>query len=264
MNHHPTGPALNSEPGGFSSRKPWIGLLLLTGLCIGLLCARPYLDGKTLGQWSLEQEDQLQQLAEEHPVASWCTAFVIYVVVASLALPVAVFVSIFYGWWLGFWEALILVSFASTAGASISFLISRRLLGDFVQRRYQHQLTGMNRAFEEEGAFYLFSLRLMPYVPFFLVNLLMGLTSIRLRTFWWVSQVGMLPGTMVYIYAGSSLPKLEDIVQRGGTSLISVRLLVALVLVGLFPLLVKRCWQRFARQRPEAPREDSADEELSQ
>ena len=265
MNHDVTELASDRhELPGPSRRKLWIGLLLLAALFIGLLCLRPYLDGETLGQWSLQQEVQLRKISQLHPIASWLTAFVIYVLVAGLALPVAVFVSIFYGWWLGFWQAVVLVSFASTAGASLAFLISRSLFGDYMQRRYQQQLAGMNRAFEEEGAFYLFSLRLMPVVPFFLVNLLMGLTTIRLRTFWWVSQLGMLPGTMVYIYAGSSLPKLKDVVKQGGTSLVSVQLLVAFALIGLFPLIVKKVLQRFGPQRRQALSSEPADEESSE
>jgi len=91
----------------------------------------------------------------------------------------------------------------------------------------------------------------MPYVPFWLVNLLMGLTPIRLKTFWWVSQLGMLPGTMIYIYAGSVLPKLSDLAKQGPGSIMSVPLLVAFVLIGLFPLVVKRLWQRWGPARGE-------------
>jgi len=245
MNDDAPEPVEDAQPARIKKGRPWLGFLVLGVLVIVVLVARPYLDRHELAQWGLQQEQQLQQWLQLYPVASWLTAFGIYVLVAGLALPIAVFVSLFYGWWLGFWSALVLVSFASTAGASVSFLLSRTLLGDLLQRRYPSQLAGMNRAFEAEGAFYLFSLRLMPYIPFFLVNLLMGLTPIRLKTFWWVSQVGMLPGTMIYIYAGSAMPSLFDLVERPVNSLMSTKLLVAFVLIGLFPLVVKRLWQRW-------------------
>jgi uncharacterized membrane protein YdjX (TVP38/TMEM64 family) len=245
MNDDAPEPVEDAQPARIKKGRPWLGFLVLGVLVIVVLMARPYLDRSELAQWGLQQEEQLQQWLQLYPVASWLTAFGIYVLVAGLALPIAVFVSLFYGWWLGFWSALVLVSFASTAGASVSFLLSRTLLGDLLQRRYPSQLAGMNRAFEAEGAFYLFSLRLMPYIPFFLVNLLMGLTPIRLKTFWWVSQVGMLPGTMTYIYAGSVMPSLSDLVERPVNSLMSPQLLVAFVLIGLFPLVAKRLWQRW-------------------
>ena len=251
MNQDATGPGPDLPAGPLSRRKVWIALTLIVAIVIGLLVCQSYLDRDGLVQWSLQREHQLQQLAEEHPVGCWLVAFGIYVLVAGLAIPAAVFVSLFYGWWLGFWQAVVLVSFASTAGASIAFLISRSLLRDFVQGRYQQQLQRTNRAFEEEGALYLFSLRLMPYVPFWLVNLLLGLTPIRLKTFWWVSQLGMLPGTMIYIYAGSVLPKLSDLAKQGPGSIMSVPLLVAFVLIGLFPLVVKRLWQRWGPARGE-------------
>ena len=226
-------------------RHGWRGLMLLALVMMVLLVLQPYLDRDALLQWGVAQEADLQAWAASYPVASWLAAFGVYVAVAGLALPIAVLVSLFLGWWLGFWPALLLVSFASTAGASIAFLLSRTLLGKFLQQRYASQLARMNRAFETEGAFYLFSLRLMPYVPFFLVNVLMGLTPIRLRTFWWVSQIGMLPGTMVYIYAGSSVPGLRDIAERGGSSLMSPRLLASFILVGTFPLVARKAWQRW-------------------
>lgn len=252
MNHEATEPGPDLPPDPVSRHKVWIALALVVVAGFGLLFFQSYLDREGLIEWSLQREQQLQQLAENHPVGCWLAAFGIYVVVAGLAIPVAVFVSLFYGWWLGFWQAVILVSFASTAGASIAFLISRGLLRDFVQGRYQQQLQRTNRAFEEEGALYLFSLRLMPYVPFWLVNLLMGLTPIRLKTFWWVSQLGMLPGTMIYIYAGSSLPALEDLAKEGASSIMSLPVLVGFVLIGLFPLVVKRLWPRWVPARDEA------------
>ena len=116
-----------------------------------------------------------------------------------------------YGWYFGLAPAVILVSFASTSGATIAFLLSRYLFRDAIQTRFRDQLAKFNQALQREGAFYLFTLRLIPAVPFFVINVVMGLTPIRTLTFWWVSQVGMLAGTIVYVYAGSTIPSLAHL-----------------------------------------------------
>src|SRR5204863_7676397 len=119
------------------------------------------------------------------------------------------------GWAFRFWPALILVSFASTAGDIVAFLLSRYFVGDFLQARYGQRLAALNAAVERDGAFYLFTLRLIPRVPFFVVNVAMGLTRLPTLTFWWVSQLGMLPGTIVYVLAGASAPSLTQIADHG-------------------------------------------------
>ena len=115
------------------------------------------------------------------------------------------------GWFFGFWRALLVVSFASTAGATLAFLLSRYFLRDSIQNRFGGQLKKFNESLDREGAFYLFTLRLIPAVPFFVINVVMGLTKIRTGTYWWVSQVGMLAGTCVYVYAGTTIPSLNQI-----------------------------------------------------
>ncbi|MFP6765908.1 MAG: TVP38/TMEM64 family protein, partial [Planctomycetaceae bacterium] len=115
------------------------------------------------------------------------------------------------GWFFGFWWALFVVSFASTTGATLAFLLSRYFLRETIQTRFAGQLAKMNEALDREGVFYLFTLRLIPVVPFFVLNAVMGLTRIRTRTYWWVSQFGMLAGTSVYVYAGATLPSLHQI-----------------------------------------------------
>src|SRR5690606_559225 len=115
----------------------------------------------------------------------------------------------------------------------------RYLLGDFVQRRYAERLRSFNDWLEREGPFYLFWLRLIPTVPFFVINLVMGLTRMRLRTFLWVSQVGMFPGTCLFAYAGSRLPTLEQIVARGPAEVLTVEVMVAFALLGAVPLALR-------------------------
>ena len=138
---------------------------------------------------------------------------------------------------------MIVVSFASTSGATLAFLLSRYLFGRAVQNRFGARLSGFNEALRREGPFFLFTLRLIPAVPFFAINLVMGLTPIRVRTFWWVSQLGMLAGTTVYVYAGSSVPGLQVLAEQGVQAVLTLgqltQIMVALALLGVFPLVVR-------------------------
>ncbi len=201
-------------------------------------------------------ESVLRSSVERYPLYALAVAFVIYLVATAFAIPVATILSLLYAWLFGFWQALLVVSFASTGGAAGSFLFSRYLLADLVRRRFASQLTAFQDALDRDGAFYLFSLRLVPYVPFFIINLVMGLTRLRLRTFWWVSQLGMLPGTVVYLFAGSSVTSLESLRQTGVRSLVSPQLLLAFTALGLFPLLAKGLLSRWKRTRQVASTEE--------
>ncbi len=163
--------------------------------------------------------------------------------------------SLVYAWFFGFASGLILISFASTAGATMAFLLSRYLFRDWIQSRYGERLATFNRALDEDGPLYLFMLRLVPLVPFFVINAVMGLTRIRATTFWWVSQLGMLPGTAVYVYAGSRIPDLQTLQANGIKAIFSpsqlTQITIAFALLGLFPLIVKKVTNRlFANVSP--------------
>ena len=137
-------------------------------------------------------------------------------------------------------------------------MIARYFLRDSVQNRFGDRLSKIIQAFEAEGAFYLFTLRLIPAVPFFATNLLMGLTKIKASTFWWVSQIGMLAGTAVYVYAGSSIPDLNTLQTEGVSAVFSTsqitQFTIAFALLGCFPILVKKIFSRFRKGQasPEA------------
>lgn len=161
--------------------------------------------------------------------------FGFYVVVTALSLPGAVIMTLVGGGVFGFAWGFLLVSFASSVGATVAFLVARYLLKDTVQKRFGNRLESINRGVEKEGAFYLFTLRLVPIFPFFLINILMGLTPIKTFTYYWVSQVGMLAGTAVYVNAGTQLAKIE-----GLSGILSPGLLFSFALLGLFPLLAKK------------------------
>ena len=163
----------------------------------------------------------------------WQTAAVFllaYVAMAALSIPGATILTLVGGAIFGLVVGTILVSFASAIGATLAFLASRLLLRDWVQMKFGDRLAPVNAGIEKEGAFYLFALRLVPLFPFFVVNLVMGLTKIRTWTFYWVSQLGMLAGTIVYVYAGTKL----------GEFRISAGLLIAFALLGIFPLVAKK------------------------
>lgn len=189
--------------------------------------------------FSLEQIKAQQQLLNAQVTANpWLAGgifFGIYVMVTALSLPGAALMTLLGGALFGLGWGLLIVSFASTLGATLAMLISRFLLRDWVQARFGRRLKAINQGVEREGAFYLFALRLVPAFPFFLINLAMGLTRIRAGTYWWVSQIGMLPGTLVYVNAGRQLGELESL---GG--ILSADLIGAFVLLGLFPLIARK------------------------
>jgi len=189
------------------------------------------------------EEARLRSLQQQHPVLVYGAAFLLYVIVTGLSLPGATVLSLTYGWYFGVLRGVILVSFASTAGATLAFLMSRFLFRDAIQRRFGDRLEGFNQALEREGPFYLFTLWLIPAVPFFVINVVMGLTPIRTRTFWWVSQLGMLAGTAVFVYAGSGVPSLQTLADEGINAVFTptqlTQIVTAFVLLGLFPLAVR-------------------------
>ena len=201
------------------------------------------------------KEAELRGFQQDHALLVYGVAFLMYVAVTGLSLPGATVLTLTCGWFFGFWRGGILVSFASTTGATVAFLVSRFLLRDSIQARFGDKLTTFNRALEREGAFYLFMLRLIPAVPFFVINVVMGLTPVRTRTYWWVSQLGMLPGTAVYVYAGASVPNLATLAEKGAKGILSPQLLIAFTLLGLVPLILKKALQRF---RPAVATEESA------
>lgn len=169
----------------------------------------------------------------------------IYVLTTALSLPGATVLTLSGAAFFGFWPALIVSSFASTLGATLAFLAARYLLKDWVEQRFSDKMAMINRGIEREGVLYLFALRLTVFVPFWLVNLTMGLTSLKASTFYFVSQLGMLAGTAVYTYAGTQLGEIASV-----RDILSVELIVAFTLLGIFPLLSKKAvrWLR-ARKR---------------
>ncbi|AGW13391.1 VTT domain-containing protein [Megalodesulfovibrio gigas] len=191
---------------------------------------------------------RLQDFYHEHPGPALLGFAAGYLAMVVLNLPGATIMGLLAGAIFGGLVGTVVVSFASSLGATLACLMSRYLLRGWVQRMFPQVIATMDQGMAREGAFYLFSLRLIPVVPFFVINLAMGLTAMRLRTFYWVSQLGMLPGTIVYVNAGSELGRLTS-----PADIFSPRLLLALALLGLLPLAGKKGLAWYRRRTGNAP-----------
>jgi len=184
-----------------------------------------------------------QNLYLDHPFLVPGAYFIFYLCLVALNLPGAGVMTLVGGALFGFWTGTILVSFASTLGATLACMVTRYLFREPVQKRFGTLLIKINQGIAKEGSLYLFTLRLIPLFPFFVINLLMGLTNLSLFKFYWISQVGMLPGTMIYINAGRELGKLDSL-----SGILSPSLFIAFALLGLFPLMTKKVME-FARKK---------------
>ncbi len=223
-----------------------ISKLIVAAALVGLLAAFFHYDlGRYLTlEYLKAQQAAFQTYYEANRFEAIAIYFATYVVVTGLSLPGAAILTLAGGALFGFWTGLVVVSFASTAGATCALLVSRFLLRDFVQTRFRQNLTAINEGMERDGAFYLFSLRLIPAFPFFVVNLVMGLMPISAVKFFLVSQLGMLPGTAVFVNAGTQISKIETL-----KGILSPSLLLSFALLGLAPLVVKGLMSYFKNRK---------------
>ena len=171
----------------------------------------------------------------QNPIFFMFAYFIIYVVLTTLSLPVALMLGLLSGFIFDLYSAIILISFASSFGATAAMLISRYLISDYINRRFSNEISLINNEVNEHGAYYLFALRMSPIFPFFVINAAFGLTKIKTLTFYLISQLGMLPGTIIIILIGSEL---NDFLIKG--SPFSIDLVLYLTLLGLIPLLFKK------------------------
>lgn len=222
--------------------KKW-GLVAALVLLVALFFfsgAAQFLDLSSLK--ALRGEFAQWQLA--HPGLFLAAFFLCYVAVTALSLPGAVILTLGAGAFFGLFQGFLVASFASTLGACCAFLCARFIARDWVAQRFSSSLKKIDQGIAREGALYLFSLRLVPLFPFFLINLVMGLTNMPLRRFYWVSQLGMVPGTLVYVNAGRSLSEID-----GLSGILSPGLIASFVMLGIFPLLAKRIVEALKRRR---------------
>ena len=180
-------------------------------------------------------QEKFQALATEHPLIVIASYMTLYILITSLSLPGAAVLTLLGGALFGFWIGTIAVSFASTIGATLACFVSRFVLRDWVEKKLGEKILTVNEGIEREGAFYLFTLRLIPIFPFWAINLVMGLTKMSLRTFYWVSQLGMLAGTMVYVNAGKELAKITSL-----SDILSPSLIFSFALLGILPITGKK------------------------
>ena len=211
--------------------------LLLIAVVIALIAAYFVFD---LGKYfSLDyfktQQDAIGASYADNPLKTGLIFFAVYVGVTALSLPGAAILTLVAGAIFGLLWGVVIVSFASTIGATLAFLVARFLLRDSIQAKFGDKLKAFNTGVEKEGGFYLFTLRLVPAFPFFMINVVMGLTTMKARTFFWVSQIGMFLGTIVYVNAGTELAKITSL-----KGILSPGLLGAFVLLGIFPLIAKK------------------------
>ncbi|RBM27225.1 TVP38/TMEM64 family protein [Vibrio tarriae] len=194
------------------------------------------------------KQAELANYIDAHLLQAALIYFVVYVLLTAFSIPGATVVTLLGAALFGFWLSLLLASFASTIGATLAFLSSRFLLRDWVQAKFAEKLQTINQGIERDGAFYLLSLRLIPIFPFFLINLVMGLTPISTWRYYWVSQLGMLPGTAVYLNAGTQLAEISSLGE-----IVSLPVLASFVLLGVFPMVVKRLMSKFQQRAAQSP-----------
>lgn len=212
-----------------------VALLLLAVVAFYLLGLDRYVSWESVRS----NLDELKAAADQHLVLAVLLFFLAYLAATALSLPAATVLTLLAGALFGRWLGTAVVSVASTLGATLAFLSSRYVLRDWVQRRFGNRLEVINRGVETDGAYYLLTLRLVPAFPFFLVNLGMGVTPIRVRTFVWASWLGMLPGTFLYVSAGTALASL-----RSPRDALSLEVLLSLALLGLVPLVLRLLLRR--------------------
>lgn len=222
-------------------RKLIIGLLLLSVIvAVKVFDLGQYL---TLSYIKSSQE-RFALLYAEHRFMTILGYAVIYILATSLSLPGAAVLTLAGGALLGLWIGTLTVSFASTIGATIACIVSRFILRDWVQTKFGDKLKTVNDGIEKQGAFYLFSLRLIPLFPFWLINLVMGLTKMPVRRFFWISQLGMLPATVVYVNAGKELAKVDSL-----SGILSPGIIASFALLGIFPIAAKKILSHSQRKK---------------
>ena len=211
-------------------------LILVVFIAILIACFFAFDLGQYLNlEYFKTQQAAINAYYSENPLKTGLIYLVIYIIVTGLSLPGATVMTLVGGAIFGLLVGTIIISFASSIGATIAFLVSRFVLRDYVQNKFGDHLEAINHGVEKEGAFYLFTLRLVPLFPFFVINLVMGLTPIRTLVFYLTSQLGMLAGTIVYVNAGTQIAQIESV-----SGILSPALLISFILLGLFPLIAKK------------------------
>ena len=182
----------------------------------------------------------LQLFIDEKFLFYYLLFFFAYIIVTALALPISLLKTLLAGALFGLLPGVILTSFASTIGSTLCFLLSRYLFKDLFQGKYKKYLSKVNQGIKEEGLLYLFFLRLSPIFPFFIINLTFGLTNMKWTNFYWISQLGMLPATILFVNAGKQLSQINNL-----EDILTMKVIISLSAIGLLPIITKRIYGRF-------------------
>ena len=182
----------------------------------------------------------LQLFIDERFLFYYLLFFFAYIIVSALALPISLLKTLLAGALFGLLPGVILTSFASTIGSTLCFLLSRYLFKDLFQGKYKKYLSKVNQGIKEEGLLYLFFLRLSPIFPFFIINLTFGLTNMKWTNFYWISQLGMLPATILFVNAGKQLSQINNL-----EDILTMKVIISLSAIGLLPIITKRIYERF-------------------
>ncbi len=225
------------------SWRLWLGLAFIAIALASLALSWFGVDWDEVLAAVQEHRQHWQGRVDDHIWLAAGLYFLIYVVWTAVSLPGALIFTLVGGAFFGLWRGVIVVSFASTLGATLAFLSSRFLLRDWVQQRYGQRLRVIQTEMDLAGGYYLLALRLNPVIPFFIINLLFGLTRISVIQFWWISQVGMFPATIIYTNAGEQLANISTL--RG---ILSWQVIVSLIALGLFPLAARKLAQWLGRK----------------
>ena len=218
------------------TRRGYLALLCIL-LIVGIAILT--VDRQAVLEWLAQQQTSAVTFTQQNLWQAITIAFVVYVVVTASGFPGSTALSIVSATILPYWASVFTVSFASTMGATCAMLMSRYLFRDMVKSWFGERYETFELLWEREGIWYLYSMRLAPYVPFFSINLLMGLTKIKVRDYWIASQLGMLPGTLVNLYLGSRLPPLKELLETGIPALLDLPLIIGFTLLALVPILIR-------------------------
>lgn len=220
-----------------------VGLVLVMAVIAFYVAYHRYLTVEKV----VSAEAAIREFYAQRPVLFLGLAFSIYVVATGLSLPISTALSLSYAWILG-WVAVPLLNIAATCGATLAFLSARFLFRNWVQQKFGRYLESINQGFQRDGAFYVVSLRMIAIFPFFVVNLVLGLVPVRVRTYFVATMLGMLPLNFAFVYLGMQIPSTADLLENGVQSLISWQILLGIGLIGLIPLTLRKL---FRRHRPQ-------------
>jgi uncharacterized membrane protein YdjX (TVP38/TMEM64 family) len=183
--------------------------------------------------------ERLRHWRDRHPLAVVLLLAAVFVISTGLSIPAVITLSIICGSLLGMWVGLVVASFSETAGATIAFLSSRYLLRSAIEQRWKHFVEKADRMLDRDGVFYLLSLRFVHVIPSWLINLVMGCTRVPVSTFWWTTQLGMLPATCLYVFTGAHLPTMEKLKEQGIFGIVTPPIIAVFVLLAAVPLVVR-------------------------